>query len=100
MAPGTMGSEFTFLHDRSARGPARVGQFRRNCWLEERSPKMLYPKVNETVIVVSTSTGSPFSKVGRYLHCFTASSAAGTNIGFPETTRRSSTTPLSADDRL
>ena len=43
--------------------------------------------VKFTVIWVSTSIGFPFSKYGRYLHCFTASIAADANNGCPETRR-------------
>ncbi len=41
------------------------------------APEIYMPpfKAKLTVIVVSTSVGSPFSKYGRYLHCFTASIA-------------------------
>ncbi len=41
------------------------------------APDTYMPPFNAkfTVIVVSTSVGSPFSKYGRYLHCFTASIA-------------------------
>src|ERR1700688_4987732 len=46
-----------------------------------------------TLIVVSSSTGSPFSSVGLYLHCCTASIAARTSKGCPEITSRDSTEP-------
>src|SRR6266568_7786 len=46
-----------------------------------------------TSIVVSTSTGSPFRRVGRYLHWRTASSAACTNSGCPDMTSSDSTLP-------
>ena len=39
-------------------------------------PAVGHFKLNVTVTVVMTSTGSPFNRVGRYFHCFTASSAA------------------------
>jgi hypothetical protein len=42
------------------------------------------PKLNTTTIVVSTSTGSPFSMVGRYRHSRTASIAALISNGGPE----------------
>jgi hypothetical protein len=42
------------------------------------------PKLNTTSIVVSTSTGSPFSMVGRYRHSRTASIAALISNGGPE----------------
>jgi len=39
------------------------------------------PRLKFTVTCVSTSTGSPFSNVGRYLHCWTASQAARIKSG-------------------
>ena len=39
--------------------------------------------VKFTSMVVTTSTGSPFNKVGLYTHCFNASVAEATNIGWP-----------------
>ena len=44
--------------------------------------------VKFTSICVTTSTGSPFSSVGWYTHCFTASMADGTSSGWPLITGR------------
>src|SRR5271157_1334188 len=54
-----------------------------------------YPpaRVKFTLIVVSTSTGSPFRKYGLYFHCFTASIAAGASMGCPLTRCRFSMEP-------
>src|SRR6185312_15838882 len=45
------------------------------------------------MISVITCTGCPFSNVGLYLHCSTASLAAFTNNGWPRTSFRSSIRP-------
>jgi hypothetical protein len=41
-------------------------------------------KLNATWTVVSTSAGIPATLIGRYSHCFTDSTAAGTNRSGPE----------------
>ncbi len=51
------------------------------------------PSENTTRTVVSTATGSPFSRNGRYRHCSTAAIAAPVNIAFPLSTRNSSMRP-------
>src|ERR1700690_2830469 len=43
----------------------------------------LSESVKLTVTLVSTSTGSPFSRYGSYFHCLTASIAAGGGKGGP-----------------
>src|SRR5215467_4685507 len=61
---------------------------------DRRSEPYYWLREKITSIVVSTSTGSPFNKVGLYFHCCTASIAARTNNGWPEMTSRDSTEPL------
>ena len=45
-----------------------------------------YFRLNMTVTMVCAATGSPFKSVGLYCHCFTASIAASTRIGWPDST--------------
>src|SRR5579884_4287162 len=49
--------------------------------------------VKFTVICVSTSTGLPFRRYGRYFHCLTASIAADARRGSPEMSDRFWTVP-------
>ena len=42
----------------------------------DRARADTYYRVKEILTVTRTGTGTPFSKVGRYSHCRTASSAA------------------------
>src|SRR5262249_10923852 len=48
---------------------------------------------NRTFAVRMIETGTPFSRVGSYCHCLTASTAASISSGCPEITRISSTVP-------
>src|ERR1035438_8545241 len=52
------------------------------------------PNVKFTLIVVSTSVGTPSTRYGLYFHRCTASIAACCSIGGPLTTSRFSTSPV------
>src|SRR5574337_251282 len=73
------------LDSRTRLPPLKSRQILISLVLQTPSPAIAayWPRVKLTSTVVTTSTGTPFSMVGLYRHCLTASSAAWISSGCP-----------------
>ena len=62
-------------------------------FLGDAATLLLPSSLKLTVTLMMTGTGTPFSMVGVYAHCFTAFTAASSSMGIPRSTLTSATRP-------